>query len=100
LALFAKLYDFRDFVPEHFHLARDKRNGLLGFFAASGCFFICPADLAQYESPLEVPGLMVAPFCPYLTVFSRPVSGLVTFLENFFSMIIFSLLFSWNLGKP
>jgi hypothetical protein len=29
-------YFFLDFVPEHFHLARLKRNGELGFFAAEG----------------------------------------------------------------
>jgi hypothetical protein len=37
----------RDFVPAHFHRLRDSRNGLFGFFAALGFFFICPALLAQ-----------------------------------------------------
>jgi len=36
-----------DLAPLHFHRLRDSRNGLFGFFAALGFFFICPALLAQ-----------------------------------------------------
>jgi len=42
-----KNYFLRDLVPEHFHLALERRRGELGFLAASGCFFICPALRAQ-----------------------------------------------------
>tara|TARA_R100001510_G_scaffold28974_1_gene25637 strand:- start:25 stop:213 length:189 start_codon:yes stop_codon:yes gene_type:complete len=37
----------RDFLPAHFQRLRDSLNGLFGLRAALGCFFICPADLAQ-----------------------------------------------------
>jgi hypothetical protein len=40
-------YDLRDLAPAHFQRARDSRNGLFGFFADFGFFFICPALLAQ-----------------------------------------------------
>jgi hypothetical protein len=34
-------------LPLHFHFARDSRSGLLGFFAAAGCDFICAKLRAQ-----------------------------------------------------
>jgi hypothetical protein len=40
-------YDLRDFLPAHFQRLRDSLNGLFGFLAAFGFFFICPALLAQ-----------------------------------------------------
>jgi hypothetical protein len=36
-----------DRFPIHAHFLRLKRSGEFGSFAASGCIFICPADLAQ-----------------------------------------------------
>ena len=37
-----------DLDPLHFHFFRERRRGELGSLAALGCFFIWPADLAQY----------------------------------------------------
>ena len=59
---FPYIYVLRDFLPEHFHFLRDKRSGEFGFFAAVGCFFIWPADLAQYDF------LLLAAFDPFLTL--------------------------------
>ena len=50
-----------DLLPEHFQRFLESRSGLLGFLAALGCYFICPALLAQYELPLDVPGRTLGP---------------------------------------
>jgi len=52
---FTTLYRF-DFLPTHLQALRDKRNGLFGFRADFGYFFIWAALLAQYASAFLVPG--------------------------------------------
>ena len=47
--------------PLHFQRLRESRNGELGLFADFGYFFICAFDLAQYASPLLVPGFTLGP---------------------------------------
>jgi hypothetical protein len=42
-------------MAQHFHAFRAKRKRLLGFFAAFGHIFICPALRAQKLSFLEPP---------------------------------------------
>ena len=47
---------------QHFHLRLACLNLELGFLAAFGNRFICPADLAQYDF------LLLAAFDPFLTL--------------------------------
>ena len=44
---FPGIYFLRDLVPAHFQRLRESRRGELGFLAAFGLRFICPALLAQ-----------------------------------------------------
>ena len=57
-----------DFAPEHFQRFLDRLLGVLGSFCFFlGSRFLIPKERAQYESPLLVPGLTLAPFWPYET---------------------------------
>jgi hypothetical protein len=102
ILFFVVSHYFIDLLPRHFHFRRDRLFGELGSDFQSPLIL---ADLAQYESPLAVPGRIrsppsaALPACPYLTVFFRPVVGLVTILVNLFS-ITFSLLFWLIRGSP
>jgi hypothetical protein len=73
LAPFAAL-PFIDLAPLHFQRLRLRLLGVFGSFCFSlGNRFLIPSDLAQYESPLLVPGLTrgppsaAFPACPYET---------------------------------
>lgn len=50
-------------APLHFHFFLDNALGEFGLLA-DGCFLAIPSDLAQYESPAFVPGLILYPFAP------------------------------------
>jgi hypothetical protein len=61
-------YFLLDFAPEHFQRFLDRLFGVLGSFCLLlGNRFLIPNERAQYESPLLVPGLTLAPFWPYET---------------------------------
>ena len=57
-----------DLAPEHFQRFLDRLLGVLGSFCLLfESRFLIPNERAQYESPLLVPGLTLAPFWPYET---------------------------------
>jgi hypothetical protein len=53
---FGSIYSF---FHQHLHRLRACLNRLLGFLAAFGNFFICPADLAQYDLRLAALALVL-----------------------------------------
>jgi hypothetical protein len=93
LLLFSNFY-FMDLLPRHFHFLRERLLGEFGSDFQSPFIF---ADLAQYESPLAVPGRILSfpsdafPDCPNLTVFILPVSGFLNIFAKRVAITIFLL---------